>query len=248
MHLVGPRAQGRTPTAPSIAVDERSRKRFGGRFCSDIAVRLHGPVAGAVNGWLEERLAAHIRSQGAGVLALTEPGAVDGGERWRAALEGLVTRHREASRCWRLRLAKTRSSPRCDQTCLTEVRSGARRYGSRSMARRVVNRALADLYSSELAPYVDLLVLSATAEQAAHLPTFKSGFLTHAWRSRRDAGDQPEAVARRLIDSQLETVGTDVAIVAWRSSGLSSRRCAGSHRSHRFWSATSQHSTLLRQA
>ncbi len=35
-----------------------------------------------------------------------------------------------------------------------------------------------------------------------------------------DAGDEPEAVARRLIDSQLQTVGTEVAVVAWRSSGL----------------------------
>ena len=139
------------------------------------------------------------------------------------ALQGLLTRHREGIAILEIEAgADSQLATFAIRLASTEVRS------ARESIRVALNGsqlsspgALAALYTSELAPYVDLLVLPAAADRAAasaHLlsvdPDARLAILAG------DAGDESEAVARRLIDSQLETVGTDVAIVAWRSSGL----------------------------
>ena len=173
---------------------------------------------------LDERLGRSRRSQGAGVAGARRArhrGRTSnrGARRCRACWRAIA----KASRSWRLRLAPTRRSPR--------LRPGWRlpKCGPRASRSRIALNGsqapepatLADLYTSELAPYVDLLVLSATADRAA-----ASAHLLKVDREARlailagDAGDEVEAAARRIIDSQLDTVGTEVAVVAWRSSAV----------------------------
>jgi hypothetical protein len=224
--IVAPRAQGQDLSPlPRIAIDQPISEALpaidsGGSLPFAHVVRL----AGAVNDRaLEERLVALIARKVPVWLALPAPVTVDGVEPWHARLQGLLTRHREGIAILEIEAgADSKLTTFATRLASTEVRSARESIrialsGSQASAAST----LADLYTSELAPYVDLLVLSATADQvaaSAHLlkvdPDARLAILAG------DAGDEIEAVARRLIDSQLETVGTDVAIVAWRSSRL----------------------------
>lgn len=226
MHIVAPRAQGQdVPPLPRIAVDEPISEALP---ASDSAPRV--PVAhlirlaGAVSDRaLEARLAAHVSRKVPVWLALEAPGTVDGVEPWRAALQDLLTRHRDGIAMLEIEAgADSKLTTFAVRLASTEARSARESIQVALNASQVpAPGALAELYTSELAPYLDLLVLSGTAEQAAasaHLqavdPDARLAIVAG------DAGDQPEEVARRLLDSQLDTVGTNVAIVAWRSSAL----------------------------
>jgi hypothetical protein len=226
LHAVAPpaHAQDASPL-PRIAVDEPISEALPeGDSAAPLpfahAVRLAGGVDDRA---LDERLAAYIARQVPVWLALTAPVAVDGVDRWRAALQGLLTRHREGLAILEIEVpADLQLATFAIRLAATEARS------ARESIRVALNvsqlpsaGALAALYTSELAPYVDLLVLSSAAGRtaaSAHLlrvdPDARLAILGG------DAGDEAGAVARQLIDSQLETVGTDVAIVAWRSSAL----------------------------
>jgi hypothetical protein len=183
-------------------------------------VRLAGAVDDPA---LEERVGAHVARKTPVWLAVTAPVAVDAVEPWRLALQGLLTRHRDGIAILEIEVgAESQLATFAISLASTEVRS------ARDSIRVALNGAqlsspgaLAALYTPELAPYVDLLVLAAAADlpaASAHLlkvdPDARLAILAG------DAGGEPDTVARRLVDSQLETVGTDVAIVAWRSSGL----------------------------
>jgi hypothetical protein len=183
-------------------------------------VRLAGAVDDPA---LEERVAAHVARKAPVWLAVTAPVALDAVEPWRLALQGLLTRHRDGIAILEIEVgARSQLATFAISLASTEVRS------ARDSIRVALNGAqlsapgaLAALYTPELAPYVDLLVLAAGADLAAasaHLlevdPDARLAILAG------DAGGEPDTVARRLVDSQLETVGTDVAIVAWRSSAL----------------------------
>ena len=224
MHAAAPRAQGQDPPPlPRIALDEPiSLPPIDAPAPLPFAhaVRLAGDVDDRA---LEERLTLHAARKVPIWLALTAPVTADGVEPWRAALQGLLTRHREGLAILEIEAgAEPKLATFTIRVAATEARS------ARASIRVAVNGsqlsspgALAALYTPELAPYVDLLVLSSTSGQAAasaHLlrvdPDARLAILAG------DAGDEAGAVARRIIDSQLETVGTDVAIVAWRSSGL----------------------------
>jgi hypothetical protein len=226
MHAVAPLAQGQDVSRlPRIAVDEPISEALpasdsGPPLPFDHLVRLAGAVSDLR---LEERLVAYAARKVPVWLALEAPGTVDGVEPWRAALQDLLTRHRDGIAILEIEAgADAGLTTFAVRLASTEVRS------ARESIRVALNGsqapssgALAELYTSELAPYVDLLVLSGTAGQAAasaHLLTVDPDARLAILAG--DAGDEPEEVARRLIDSQLETVGTDVAIVAWRSSAL----------------------------
>jgi hypothetical protein len=226
MHLVPLRAQAQGVVAPlpRIAIDEAGSEALP---AVDSAAPL--PFAGAVrlagaagDRALEGRLAAHIARKEPVWLALAAPATVDGVDAWRAALQGLLARHRDGIAIVEIEAgADAKVTTFAIRLAATEVRS------ARESIRVALNPSpgpggtLADLYTPELAPYLDLLVLPATADRtaaSAHLlkvdPEARLAILAG------EAGEAPEAAARRMIDSQLETVGTDVAIVAWRSSGL----------------------------
>ena len=227
----------------------RSRKRYppidaSGALPVAPVVRLAGAVDDRA---LDERVGALVARKVPVWLALTAPGSVEAVDPWRAALQRLLARHREGIAILEIEAgADPKLAMFATRLASTEGRA------ARESIRIALNGSqtspgppLAELYSAELAPYVDLLVLPATADRAAasaHLlkvdPDARLAILAG------DAGDQADDVARRIIDSQLETVGTDVAIVAWRSSALIPPRCDGSPRLHRCSPATSPRSTL----
>ena len=225
IHIVAPRAQGQdVPPLPRIAVDEPISEARPALDPSPLPfaylVRLAGVVSDRT---LEERLAAHIARKVPVWLALEAPGTVDGVEPWRAALQDLLTRHREGIAILEIEAgADSKLTTFAVRLASTEVRSARESIRVALSGSQVPSPgALAELYTSELAPYIDLFVLTGTAGQAAasaHLlsvdPDARLAILAG------DAGDEPDGVARRLIDSQLDTVGTDVAIIAWRSSAL----------------------------
>jgi len=225
IQIVAAPAEGQeAPPPPRIAVDQPVSEALPAIDPAALPfpyeVRLAGNVSDRA---LEDRLAALVARKVPVWLALAAPVTVASVEPWRAALQGLLTRHREGIAILEIEAgADSKLTTFATRLASTDVRS------ARESIRIALNgsqlsssSALADLYTSELAPYVDLLVLSATADLAA-----ASAYLRTVDPDARlailagDAGDEPEAVARRLIDSQLETLGTDVAVVSWRSSRL----------------------------
>jgi hypothetical protein len=224
--LVAGRAQAQDlPPLPRLAIDQPLAEALpppetAATLPFAPLVRLAGAVDDRA---LDERLAALVARKVTVWLALAPPGTVAGVESWRTALQNLLARHREG-------IAILEIEASADSTITTFAARLASTDGraARESMRIALNgsqtsaaRPLADLYTPELAPYLDLLVLSATADRAAaaaHLRTVDPDARVAILAG--DAGDEADGVARRLIDSQLETVGTDVAVVAWRSSAL----------------------------
>ena len=226
MHIAAPRVQGQEVSPlPRIAVDEPISEALPARDSAPTLpfahlVRLAGAVTDRT---LEERLVAHAAGKVPVWLALGVPETLDGVEPWRAALQSLVTRHRDSIAVLEIEAGSdSRLTTFAVRLASTEARSARESIQIALNVSPVPSPgAFADLYTSELAPYLDLLVLSGSDEQtaaSAHLLTVDPD--AHLAILAGDAGDQPEEVAGRLLDSQLETVGTNVAIVAWRSSAF----------------------------
>ena len=126
-----------------------------------------------------------------------------------------------ASRSWRLRPAPTRGSPRLPPGWrLPKCGLRASRSGSRSMARKSLEAARSPICTRQSSRLMSICWCCRRPPTACAA----SAHLLKVDREARlailagDAGDEVEAAARRIIDSQLETVGTEVAVVAWRSS------------------------------
>jgi hypothetical protein len=225
IQIVAPRAQAQDVSPlPRIAVDELISEAIPQIESSPLpfahAVRLAGAIDDPT---LEERLAAHIARQVPVWLAITAPTTVDDVEPWRVAMQNLLARHRDGIVILEIEAsADPKLTAFATSLASTEVRSARESIRVALNASRVSSiLSLTELYTSDVAPYVDLLVLPATADRSAasaHLlktdPDARLAILAG------DAGGQPDVAARRLIDSQLETLATDVAIVAWRSSAL----------------------------
>jgi hypothetical protein len=209
-----PRVAIEDALAPVAAVDARPP------FPVGVAVRLSGRVDDRA---LDERLADYASRKIPVWLALPAPASVDLVERWRAALQELLSRHREG-----IDIVEIQGAPDPKLTVFS-LRLAATEARSAREAIRValgVPRGpqsgwLADVYTRELSPYVDILVLPDVADRAAAS--------AHVLEIDRDAqialvaGDAGNAAAEafeRIVDSQLETVGTNVAIVAWRASDV----------------------------
>ena len=154
-------------------------------------------------------------------VAITGPSTVDDVERWRLALQALLGRH--GARISILEIHPAPDRPLAAfalRIASTEIRS----------AREDIRVAVAappsptpdwlgKFYTRDLAPYVDLVVLSTSAEPgpvSAHLRTVDPDARIALLAG--DASDRPEVAARQMIESQLESVGTDIALVAWRGS------------------------------
>jgi hypothetical protein len=178
-------------------------------------LRMSGTVTGAGFG---ERLAAAAAGKSRLWLAIAAPESVDAVQSWRAALQAILARHGERMAILEV-VAGTdaRLAAYAVRLAATDVRSTSE--SMRVAVGNVGRDDLVGLYSAELAPYVDLLTLSGTLDQAAataHLlavdPESSLAILGG------DAGTEPDEAAGRILESQLETVGTNVAVVAWRSS------------------------------
>ncbi len=221
VHVISPRVEGQT-VSPSarIALDQPVSEALLVPAASTVpyAVRLTSAVTDRA---LEDRLTVLVARKVPVWLALTPPLTIDGLETWNRALQILLARHREG-----IAILEILGSTDAKLTAFAIRLAATEARSARESIRIALDGSqlssvstLTDVYTAELAPYVDLLVLSATADRvaaSAHLATVDPDARLAILAG--DAGGDVEGVAQRIIDSQLEALGSSVTMVAWRSS------------------------------
>src|ERR1700722_9725090 len=182
-----------------------------------IGVRIVGALPGS-SALLESRLATYGARQGPVWLALAGPASVDDAGPWRLALRELLGRHRAGIAV--LEVMFDTQSPQVAafavRLAATEARSGNETILIAAGGPRMADAATAaGIYTSELAPYLDLLATPDGTEADA---------LTWLKKVDPDAGvvltpgilvDDPREVRHRLMDGVLRHLGTDVRAEAW---------------------------------
>src|SRR4029079_16830838 len=149
-------------------------------------------------------------------LAVAAPMSVDAAEGWRALLAGVLSRHGDGLAvieidvdaqdaqlaAYVLRLAATEIRAARDDIRIA--------VGGPRLARTT------DLYTADLAPYLDLLVLPDNADVDA-----AAGLLKRVDPGAQialvdlDAGEAALTARRTVIDRELRAIGTDVVLHAW---------------------------------
>ena len=215
-------AQAQTPAPlPRVALEEVLPSSTGtpvaGSQAFPVAIRIDALALDRMN----ESLAAMYSAQKTTLwVRVSGPATVDDTERWRVALRGLLSRHGA-------RIGILEIEPGPDLTlgafavrlAATEVRSTREDIRVALGAPPSPRDWLRQIYTKDLAPYVDLLTLPRSADPTPVLeymktvdPDARLALLLG------DASERVDAAARELIESQIETLGTDIAIVAWRGS------------------------------
>jgi hypothetical protein len=214
------------PPAPRVAIDD------GGSALNveswpvlpfPRAVRVSGELG---DGSLETRVAALAARRIPVWLAIAAPSAIDTVEPWRTALQALLAKFREGITILEIEgNADARLSTFAIRLAATEARSAHESIRVALGPPRSRPAAwLPNLYTAEIAPYLDLLALSTKDNEAAaseHLlkvdPEARLAVLVD------DVWTDVDLAARRILDLQLETLGTNVAIVGWRASDVVQR-------------------------
>lgn len=215
------RAQPPQPPAqglPRVAIEEAGGMVDPGLIPFSVAVRI---TADAIDSSLAARLERYADRRLPLWLSLSGPASIEAAESWRVALHDLLSRH--AGRMailevvagsdaklttFALRLASTEARSANDAIKVAVAPTGG-----------VSATALTQFYTADLAPYVDLLTLPAHLDRTSfvsHLanvdPDVRIAIVDEPWTGTL------ESASRHLIDLSLETLGTDVAIVATRAS------------------------------
>jgi hypothetical protein len=186
-----------------------------------VAVRIELPelIAAAP---LEARMAALERRQIPLWLAIPAPSAQGDIERWRTSLRGLLERRQSTLTILEI-LIDRQPAPVAVfaiQVAATEAR--ARRAG---MQTAIGGPAIDDasrrkeIYSGDLAPYVDLIATSADRNSVA---TWLKEIDPSARLALRGASDaRPDTdPSRWVVEDVFEDLGTDVAFRAWRADDI----------------------------
>jgi hypothetical protein len=175
---------------------------------------------------LDARLAAFEKRRTAVWLALPGPAAQEDVERWRAALRGLLERHGTLLTILEVTFDRqpARLASFALQIAATEVRASHETIRIALGGAATVDRArLEELYTSQLAPYVDLLAVDegtlrvdpAIVDWLHGVDPLAAIVLTASGPS--GAGDEP---ARRVVDGVFQDLGTDVVMHAWRAADV----------------------------
>jgi hypothetical protein len=223
-------AQVPAPTIPRVVIedDDLSALRAldaAGTLSYPIAVRIGGSLS-VSDALLETRLAMYRARQVPIWLAVAAPASVDDAGRWQSALRGLLDRHRAGMTI--LEVTFDKQSPQAAafavRVAATEARSGNEKILIAAGGPRMADTAgAAEIFTPDLAPYLDLLATPDGTE---------AGALTWLKKVDPDAGlvltggalaeDSREA-RHRLMDGVLRHLGTDVRAEAWRpAAGLPS--------------------------
>ena len=218
-------AQDRSDRLPRIAIDEP----VSGPLAPELQLRgaeLPVPVMARVTASLETdaksldaRLTQHASRKLPVWLAIAAPSAVGSVESWRTMLQGVLSKHAGAIAIVEIDLdaADAKLAAYVLRQAATDIR--AEREAIRVGVAGASAARVADLYTSELAPYLDLLVLPEGADvSAAEALLHRVDPGAQIALTGLDVGTVPDRAARRVIDSELETLGTDVILHAWRSS------------------------------
>jgi hypothetical protein len=189
-------------------------------FTTPLAVRIAVPSV-AADPALASRLAAFAAHRAPIWLSVPAPAAQEEVEAWRIALRGLLDT--QGSALTILEIAVDRQPVRLAQFAVqvaaTEVRASRESIRVALGGPAISDRARREeIYSSELAPYVDLLAVPEEAE-----PTFDwlrqvdplAGIV-----STSQAPDTAAADPARVVDGALRDLGTPVAMHAWRAADV----------------------------
>jgi hypothetical protein len=187
----------------------------------DVPVRLLARVTASLDSGtdaLESRLAEHAAHQVPVWLALQAPDRLEDVSRWQAALQQLLADHGDGLSIVEIRVdgVDPKLAAYVLRLAATEIR--ARREDIRiALGAGAAADDASTLYTSEMAPYLDMLVIPAMAAPDAAealLHQVDPGAQVAVTGMRADDGD----AVRRMLDTELESLGTDVVLHAWQSS------------------------------
>ena len=237
IHLSIPRAFGADQASPSagrpprIAIEDSLDQpsaairipSAGPSLSFPIAMRLETTLAQASRAALDARLADYAARRAPVWLAVRAPPGREDVDAWRVELEALLQSHGSALSIVEV-LFDGQPAALADyvvRIAATDVRSN---HESTLIAlggvRASPGSALADLYTPQLAPFVDLLAVQQR-ELAAGL-----ALVTRVDPDARivvtgmDPGADKETARRTLLNTVMETIGTPVAGHAWRNGAL----------------------------
>jgi hypothetical protein len=208
-----PRVAIEDPLAHSAVVEGRPP------FPVGLGVRLSGRADDRA---LVERLTDYATRKVPVWLVLRAPDRLDAVERWRTALQDLLSRHRDAVDIVEVEgTADPKLTAYSVRLAATEVRSARDAIKvALGMPRDFPAGWLADVYTSDLAPYVDMLTIARDADQSVVSARLKVDPEARLAIRAGDAGKTLDSAVAGMVNSQLETVGTTVATIAWESSDL----------------------------
>ncbi|MGH9373786.1 MAG: hypothetical protein ACRD15_19895, partial [Vicinamibacterales bacterium] len=171
---------------------------------------------------LNDRIARYRTRKVPVWLAISAPGSIETAGAWRARLAGIIARHGDAITI--LEVVVGSQDPRLAAYAVRLAATDAR------ATRESIHTAVGgphfrqasvwrQFLTPELAPYVDFLAVPAGTDLSATIAALQQRdprarlLVTGA-----DAGTDPEQAIVRVIDSELETLGTAVAVHAWQPS------------------------------
>jgi hypothetical protein len=222
-------AEPSAPVVPRIAVEDSlsgdvpSVLRSGSPLPVAVAVRVIA-TPGSDDRALNERLTAYRQRRIPVWLAVPAPSSLDAVNAWRTTLAGIIARHGDAVTI--LEVVVDTQDPKLAafavRTAATDIRSardGIRIALGGSRLQQASTRL--DLFPADLAPYVDLLALPAGTDiaSAASDVQERDPTLRIVVTGMNLGSDRDDAI-RRMVESQLESLGTGVVMHAWQPSEI----------------------------
>ena len=174
-----------------------------------LAARLRAALDAADAGGLEDRLASYRRAGVPVWLTIPMPASVSDAERWRQSLATLLERHADGISILEIDVDRQQAQLGAFAMKLAATEARSARQGIRVALGGTLaedQTARSSVYTPELAPYVDVLVISEVTTQGAQ-----------SWIDEVD----PAAVLAMTasssdVDGTLQDLGTNVAVRAWR--------------------------------
>jgi hypothetical protein len=205
---------------PRIAVEDSPQidpgrlRQVSTEISLPVAVRVHVPAATDSIADISARLTSYRASNIAVWLVVPAPASVQDAEAWRQRLAAFLQQHGEAIAILEVAVGRKQAALGvfAMKLAATEARS-ARPAIRIALGGPLVDdaAALAGVYTSELAPYIDLLVVAEPAVESARQVQA---------RVDSSATLAVGAASRPLIDSLLEDLGSDVTLRAWQASDV----------------------------
>ena len=214
------------PLPPRIAfedsgqIDPARLRQLATEMSLPIAVRIHAPAGAAAHSEFTDKLTSYRRAGVPLWITVRSPNSLADAEAWRQALAAILQEHGDGVAILEITVSGEQAALSAFSVKLaaTEARS-ARQSIRIALGGSLVDdaAALSTLYSADLAPYIDLLVVSdAAADPARKVLVRVDSTATLAVAGVSTGADRgsPE----RLIDLVLEDLGSDVSIRAWHAS------------------------------
>jgi len=181
-------------------------------------VRVHAPALG--DPALEERLTAYRRSGIAVWLTIRAPAGVQDADTWRQRLAGLLDRHDEGIAILEIDADREGAAVGAFAARLAATEARAVRPAIRIAIGGALGHdpdALAAVYTTELAPYVDLVVVPEGAEDGARRVRDRVDPDAALAVAGVSSGGDSDRSQPRLLDLLLRDLGTDVSVRAWHA-------------------------------